>query len=163
MNKQLKNTIRKYLRIVDSVDYKEFQKRDFEEFEKSRNDFAKTHDDDLKRDDYYLDDDVCLAMAYFYEVVSNDDVNKLRIKLSKLPKRDFRVENYYKKPTFFKRRAPPQHRQPPHPRLVLPDGANHLESEEEGLPVPERQDRRLPLRLAQGHVIRAFPLPRRRV
>lgn len=99
MNKHIRENIHYCLKYIDTLEYKEFVKRrDTESLNICKKYIAKEHPAWISRTDFYTD--CSLAKVYFYDVLSNKGIEKLLRKLHTLPKRKYKVQNYYKKPTF---------------------------------------------------------------
>lgn len=97
MRKEIKRTIEFYLENIDTEKYKEYKAKSYEEGRKNHQEYIdkeKPHWRD--RTDYY--ENFHISDIVFGDVLSNDGVVKLLKKLYSLPKKKFKVKNYYKKP-----------------------------------------------------------------
>ena len=97
MNKETKKCINYYIDNIRSEKYKEYlSKREEEGLKNHREYVRKNKPEWIDRTDYYEPDFV--SSISFYDVLDNDGTIKLLCKLYSLPKRKFKVRNYYRKP-----------------------------------------------------------------
>ena len=100
MKKEARQWIEYYWNYVNSDKYKE------EKIKRKKNLEQATHDsvegENIQSEDWadYYEDSI-VAHLSICDVLSNDGVTKLLRKLHSLPKKKFKVKNYYRKPSIF--------------------------------------------------------------
>ena len=98
VRKETKKCIKYYLRHINSAEYeKEKIKRD-KEFQKSHQEYVEKEKPQWKNRTDYNEEAIITGVA-LYDTLSNEGVKKLLKKLYSLPKKKFKVKNYYEKPT----------------------------------------------------------------
>ena len=101
MNKRVKECIKYYLANIDSEKYKKAKIQSAETGKKAHLDYIEKEKPQWKtRTDYYENADI--TQVIIIDTLSNEGVSKLIKKLYSLPKKKFKVKNYYKKPSFTK-------------------------------------------------------------
>ena len=99
MRKEIKKTIKFYLKNINTEEYIEYKSKSYEESKKVHQEYIKKEKPHWKdRNDFY--EDYHVVKIVFGDVLSNDGVVKLLKKLYGLSKNKFKVKNYYKKPPF---------------------------------------------------------------
>ncbi len=98
MNKRVKECIAYYLNNIDTDQYKEAKNKAYVDGEKVHLEYVNEKKPQWKtRTDYYEDADI--AQVIIIDTLSNEGVRTLIKKLYSLPKKKFKVTNYFKKPT----------------------------------------------------------------
>lgn len=99
MRKEIKTCIDFYINNINSDDYKKHLERSKKEGDKYHQEFILTEKPSwASRTDYF--DNYMIASMVIGDVLSNDGITHLLKKLYSLPKKEYRVKNYYKKPTW---------------------------------------------------------------
>ncbi|MGM9618814.1 MAG: hypothetical protein ACI3W8_03090, partial [Oscillospiraceae bacterium] len=97
MKREIRKCINYYLQNIGSDDFREYVEKEEQEGQKNHQKFIKAERPLwATRTDYF--DDHSIAKVIITDTLSNDGVVRLLKKLYSLPKRKFRVKNYYKKP-----------------------------------------------------------------
>lgn len=98
MRKEIRKCINYYLQNIDSDAFREYVENEEQDAQRNHQEFIKTERPQwATRTDYF--DDHLIAKVIITDTLSNDGVVRLLKKLYSLPKRKFKVKNYYKKPT----------------------------------------------------------------
>lgn len=100
MRKEAKKCIKYYLANIKSDEYKKQKEKSDVEGKKNHREYIEKEKPEWKgRTDYY--EDAVVSGVTLCDVLSNEGVANLLKKLYSLSrKKDFKVKNYYKKPTF---------------------------------------------------------------
>ena len=99
MRKEIKKTIKFYLKNINTEEYIEYKSKSYEESKKVHQEYIKKEKPHRKdRNDFY--EDYHVVKIVFGDVLSNDGVVKLLKKLYGLSKNKFKVKNFSKKPLF---------------------------------------------------------------
>ncbi|HEM2814131.1 hypothetical protein ACJBYX_07215 [Streptococcus suis] len=102
INREAKKFFDYYLKIVETEEYRsDCRKHEQEGLEFHRKYIEEKHPEWVKRTDYF--DEFSIGEFLILDTLSNEGVNKLTKRLYSLPKSKFKVKNYYKKPTIFKK------------------------------------------------------------
>ncbi|WP_156009929.1 hypothetical protein [Streptococcus ruminantium] len=102
INREAKKFFDYYLKIVETEEYQsDCRKQEQEGLEFHRKYIEEKHPEWVKRTDYF--DEFSIGEFLILDTLSNEGVNKLTKRLYSLPKSKFKVKNYYKKPTIFKK------------------------------------------------------------
>lgn len=102
INREAKKFFNYYLKIVETEKYQSYcRKHEQEGLEFHRKYIEEKHPEWVKRTDYF--DEFSIGEFLILDTLSNEGVNKLTKRLYSLPKSKFKVKNYYKKPTIFKK------------------------------------------------------------
>lgn len=102
INREAKKFFDYYLKIVETEKYQSYcRKHEQEGLEFHRKYIEEKHPEWVKRTDYF--DEFSIGEFLILDTLSNEGVNKLTKRLYSLPKSKFKVKNYYKKPTIFKK------------------------------------------------------------
>ena len=97
MNRDAKKCIKYYIDNIKSEKYKEYLTKRKEEGLKNHREYIRENKPEwIGRTDYYEPD--FISAISFYDVLDNEGTIKLLRKLYSLPKRKYKVRNYYKKP-----------------------------------------------------------------
>lgn len=97
MNREAKKCIKYYIDNIKSEKYKEYLTKREEEGLKNHREYIRENKPEwIGRTDYYEPD--FISAISFYDVLDNEGTIKLLRKLYSLPKRKYKVRNYYKKP-----------------------------------------------------------------
>ena len=100
MRKEARQCIEYYWNYVNSNKYKEEKIKRKRNLEKVTHDSAEGENIQSEDQEDHYEDSV-IAHFYICDVLSNDGVTKLLRKLHSLPKKKFKVKNYYRKPSIF--------------------------------------------------------------
>lgn len=104
MDKRTKECIKYYLENIDSAQYKEAKIKSDIDRKRAHWDYINNEKPQWKsRTDYYEDLDRSITQVIVIDVLSNEGVSMLIKKLYSLPKKKFKVQNYYKKPSLTKK------------------------------------------------------------
>ncbi|MFM0579975.1 hypothetical protein P7J19_04355 [Streptococcus suis] len=102
INREAKKFLDYYLKIVETEEYRsDCRKHEQEGLEFHRKYIEEKKPEWVKRTDYF--DEFSIGEFLILDTLSNEGVNKLTKRLYSLPKSKFKVKNYYKKPTIFKK------------------------------------------------------------
>lgn len=102
INRQAKKFFDYYLKIVATEEYQSYyQRHEQEGLEFHKKYIEEKHPEWRTRTDYF--DEFSIGEFIILDTLSNEGVNKLTKRLYSLPKSKFKVKNYYKKPTIFKK------------------------------------------------------------
>ncbi|WP_162011187.1 hypothetical protein [Streptococcus sp. S784/96/1] len=102
INREAKKFFDYYLKIVETEEYQsDCRRQEQEGLEFHRKYIEEKHPEWVKRTDYF--DEFSIGEFLILDTLSNEGVNKLTKRLYSLPKSKFKVKNYYKKPTIFKK------------------------------------------------------------
>lgn len=102
INREAKKFFDYYLKIVETEEYQsDCRKHEQEGLEFHRKYIEEEHPEWVKRTDYF--DEFSIGEFLILDTLSNEGVNKLVSRLYSLPKSKFKVKNYYKKPSIFKK------------------------------------------------------------
>ncbi|CGE75536.1 Uncharacterised protein [Streptococcus pneumoniae] len=102
INRQAKKFFDYYLKIVATEEYQsDYQRHEQEGLEFHKKYIEEKHPEWRTRTDYF--DEFSIGEFIILDTLSNEGVNKLTKRLYSLPKSKFKVKNYYKKPTIFKK------------------------------------------------------------
>lgn len=95
MRKEIKKCIKYYIDNISTEEFKNYLEEERKAgFKTHREYIEEEHLEWTSRTDYF--EDYSIAKIVFSDVLSNDGVTKLLNKLYNLPKKEFKVENYYK-------------------------------------------------------------------
>ena len=102
MDKRVKECIAYYLKNIDTEQYKSEKNKAYANGEKVHSEYINEKKPQWNtRTDNYEDGDI--AEVIIIDTLSNEGVGKLIKKLYSMPKKKFKVTNYFKKPTFTKK------------------------------------------------------------
>ena len=102
INRQAKKFFDYYLKIVATEEYQSYyQRHEQEGLEFHKKYIEEERPEWRTRTDYF--DEFSIGEFIILDTLSNEGVNKLTKRLYSLPKSKFKVKNYYKKPTIFKK------------------------------------------------------------
>jgi len=98
MKKEVKKCIKYYLENINSDEYKEYRAKSDAQGRENHYQYIKEEKPQWKdRTDYYDDSDI--TNIFICDVLSNEGVGKLLKKIYSLSKKEYKVTNYYKKPS----------------------------------------------------------------
>lgn len=104
-NNLFKKNVEYYRENYYTDDYNEYLKTQQAQRKKNHDEYISREKTEWKDRTDYFDEapDICITQVHFLDVLSNDGISKVLSKIYKLPKRSYRVRNYYKKPSLFRK------------------------------------------------------------